>query len=484
MSGDRVQSAARDPAARRQRVLRGRRVRAGQEPRLSHQRDGRSRNRLAPRLLQSMMGNIEAYLACCQLGITMASLGLGWVGEPTVSALLTPVLEPLGMSERTLHFDGVHGRLPGVLLAAHRHRRAGAEDALAIRAARAGHRSGSPIRCIAILIAVLSAELAAQRGPRAGFCACSASRGASQHEMLTDSEIERVGGESAESRRAGRKGEAGIHSKRLRFGELAVSDVMIHRTNMVTLNADLKKPDDVVSAVIASAYTRIPLWRGNPENIIGILHVQAICCARCTRSTATPPRSISPPIAAAALVRAGDASGLRTTQGVPPPQDALRAGRRRVRRSRRAWSRWRTFSRRSSATSPTSTTWWCPACAPSARWLSHGRWRGADPRSQPCHGLESAGRGSDHHRRPCHSRGAHHSRVAARASPSTAFGSACCAASATASPRCASRRLSARRSRPNNRTISGGLVRRPRPAPRYEERRVHAAWRVHPKVSR
>ena len=44
--------------------------------------------------------NIEAYLACCQLGITMASLGLGWVGEPTVAALLEPVLDPLGMPER------------------------------------------------------------------------------------------------------------------------------------------------------------------------------------------------------------------------------------------------------------------------------------------------------------------------------------------------------------------------------------------------
>src|ERR1700752_3456835 len=50
-----------------------------------------------------MMRNIEAYLACCQLGITMASLGLGWGGEPTVSALLTPILAPLGMSEAALH---------------------------------------------------------------------------------------------------------------------------------------------------------------------------------------------------------------------------------------------------------------------------------------------------------------------------------------------------------------------------------------------
>src|SRR5215213_11398284 len=61
-------------------------------------------NRFAARLLQQMLGNIEAYLACCQLGITMASLGLGWVGEPTVSALLTPVLADLGMSDSTLHF--------------------------------------------------------------------------------------------------------------------------------------------------------------------------------------------------------------------------------------------------------------------------------------------------------------------------------------------------------------------------------------------
>ena len=42
------------------------------------------------RLMRDIMGNIEAYLACCQLGITMASLGLGWVGEPTVAALSIP----------------------------------------------------------------------------------------------------------------------------------------------------------------------------------------------------------------------------------------------------------------------------------------------------------------------------------------------------------------------------------------------------------
>src|SRR5215210_9559613 len=61
-------------------------------------------NRFGARLALRMLTNIEAYLACCQLGITMASLGLGWVGEPTVAALLEPVLVPFGMSDSARHF--------------------------------------------------------------------------------------------------------------------------------------------------------------------------------------------------------------------------------------------------------------------------------------------------------------------------------------------------------------------------------------------
>jgi CBS domain containing-hemolysin-like protein len=46
---------------------------------------------------------LESYLAACQLGITMASLGLGWVGEPAVAALLEPAFRAAGMSEEVLH---------------------------------------------------------------------------------------------------------------------------------------------------------------------------------------------------------------------------------------------------------------------------------------------------------------------------------------------------------------------------------------------
>ncbi len=45
--------------------------------------------------LQGVMTNLDNYLVTTQLGITIASLGLGWVGEPAVAALIEPVLEPI-----------------------------------------------------------------------------------------------------------------------------------------------------------------------------------------------------------------------------------------------------------------------------------------------------------------------------------------------------------------------------------------------------
>jgi len=55
--------------------------------------------------------------------------------------------------------------------------------------------------------------------------------------------------------------------------DLTVADVMIHRTEMVTVNAD-DSAEEIVDAVLKSEFTRIPLWRGTPENIVGILHAK------------------------------------------------------------------------------------------------------------------------------------------------------------------------------------------------------------------
>jgi CBS domain containing-hemolysin-like protein len=52
---------------------------------------------------RGIMNNLNAYLSACQLGITLTSLLLGYVGEPAFALLLEPVLKPLGLSDGLFH---------------------------------------------------------------------------------------------------------------------------------------------------------------------------------------------------------------------------------------------------------------------------------------------------------------------------------------------------------------------------------------------
>jgi Mg2+/Co2+ transporter CorB len=58
----------------------------------------------------------------------------------------------------------------------------------------------------------------------------------------------------------------------LDLSELQVGDVALHRTNMISVDADLPSRE-ILNAVTEARHTRIPLWRNEPENIIGVLHV-------------------------------------------------------------------------------------------------------------------------------------------------------------------------------------------------------------------
>ncbi|MFC3206805.1 transporter associated domain-containing protein [Aquamicrobium soli] len=60
---------------------------------------------------------------------------------------------------------------------------------------------------------------------------------------------------------------------RFELNELEVSDVMVHRTNMRSVNAD-NAPEAVVREILQSPHTRMPLWRGSLDNIVGVLHAK------------------------------------------------------------------------------------------------------------------------------------------------------------------------------------------------------------------
>ena len=59
----------------------------------------------------------------------------------------------------------------------------------------------------------------------------------------------------------------------LDLGDLTVVDVMVHRTAMTVIDADLPS-EDLIREVVASPYSRLPLWRGAPDNIVAVLHAK------------------------------------------------------------------------------------------------------------------------------------------------------------------------------------------------------------------
>lgn len=226
-------------------------------------------DRFGAKLTQRILLHLEAYLACCQLGITMASLGLGWVGEPAVAAILLPLFEMIGMSEAAVHFTAF---LIGFLIFSSLHIVVGEQvpKTLAIREPEpVSLWVAYPLHLSYIIFYPLNWLL---NSASSALLRLLGVREASHAEVLSGPEIEGLVETSAAHGRL-QEGQAEYIQNVFRFSELHVSDVMVHRTEMVMVNAD-DHPEDIVRQALESQYTRIPLWREKPENIVGVLHAK------------------------------------------------------------------------------------------------------------------------------------------------------------------------------------------------------------------
>ena len=69
----------------------------------------------------------------------------------------------------------------------------------------------------------------------------------------------------------------------LDLGEVQVGEIMVHRKNVTAIDVN-SPPAQVVAEILESPYTRLPLWRDDSDNIIGILHAKALLHDLMTRS--------------------------------------------------------------------------------------------------------------------------------------------------------------------------------------------------------
>jgi Mg2+/Co2+ transporter CorB len=64
----------------------------------------------------------------------------------------------------------------------------------------------------------------------------------------------------------------------LDLAEVAVSEIMTHRKSMETIDAD-RPPEQILEQVVTSTFSRFPVWQGDPDRIIGVLHAKDLLSA-------------------------------------------------------------------------------------------------------------------------------------------------------------------------------------------------------------
>lgn len=61
----------------------------------------------------------------------------------------------------------------------------------------------------------------------------------------------------------------------LDLADVDIEEIMVHRKNVVMIDVD-ESVDKIVEQVLSSPYTRVPLWKDNPDNIVGVIHAKQL----------------------------------------------------------------------------------------------------------------------------------------------------------------------------------------------------------------
>jgi putative hemolysin len=228
---------------------------------------------LAP-AVRGALGHLDTYIAATQLGITMASLALGWVGEPAVAHLLDPLLAALPLEGE------------GYAVATHSLSVAIAFSVITALHIVLGELAPKTIalqraETTALLVArplgvfLFAFRLPIQALNRLGNLVVRALglRPASGEELVHSVEELRllvVG-----SREAGvlDETEAEIVGRVLGFAELTVREVMVPRTEMQALPVTATLPE-VMDRAQTGGHSRFPVYEGDLDHIVGVLHLK------------------------------------------------------------------------------------------------------------------------------------------------------------------------------------------------------------------
>jgi CBS domain containing-hemolysin-like protein len=223
---------------------------------------------------QSVAGDLDAYLSACQLGITLASLGLGWVGEPFLAQLLQPFFHLVGVDSVAVVTTISFLIAFSIITFLHIVLGEQAPKILAIRkAVPATLIVSGPLRLFYSIFkpAIWLLNVSSNWVLRHLFRTEPVQEGEIAH---SEEELRLILDESERSSEVSSIGRE-ILVNALDMRRRVVRDIMTPRGEVVYLDVE-ESFDENLKKAIESRHTRFPLCRGHLDNAIGLIHIKEL----------------------------------------------------------------------------------------------------------------------------------------------------------------------------------------------------------------
>ncbi|TAK35001.1 MAG: HlyC/CorC family transporter [Chloroflexota bacterium] len=216
--------------------------------------------------------HLDTYLAATQLGITMASIGLGWIGEPALAGLVEPAFQALPAQWAWI---GTHTLAVAIafaiITALHIVLGELAPKSLALqRTEGTALAVGKPLELFLILFRPAIWLL---NGAGNWVLRLVGLNPATSEEMVHS--VEELRYLVTASRQAGvlDSVESEMIDRAFLFGETRAHEVMVPRTEMVGIDVDTSL-EEALEIISREGYSRVPIYQENLDNIVGILHLR------------------------------------------------------------------------------------------------------------------------------------------------------------------------------------------------------------------
>lgn len=232
--------------------------------------------RISAKLASGILGNLNAYLSACQLGITLTSLALGWLGEPTIARMIEPTLKSFNLPDSAIH---VIAFIIGFTIVTAFHITIG-EQVPKTYAIRKSEQvtlwSAVPM---VVFYKLMYPFIWVLNGASNWMLRKSGIEPESEHDAVhTEEEIRLLVKESHKNGLIDNT-ELALVDNVFDFTETVAREIMIPRTELACLYADRSFEENMEIAT-KEMRTRYPLCDPDKDNIIGFVHIKDLLKAR------------------------------------------------------------------------------------------------------------------------------------------------------------------------------------------------------------